>query len=81
MIYKKYFQSFCDAMDKKMAKGYETFGDKSYDRDGLSLIKEIQEELVDVAGWAQVRWGQLEELKKKERRLESVTHQTKSWEY
>ena len=59
MKYKIHFDKFIQHLDQRLKKGYHEYGDKSFDRSSNSLLNEIQEELVDVAGWAEIlysRW-------------------------
>lgn len=63
MKYKIHFPKFIQHLDQRLKKGYHEYGDESFDRSSCSLLNEIQEELVDVAGWAEVLYSKIEELK------------------
>lgn len=49
----------------RLAKGHDEYGDASHDRAAGDLIREVQEELEDVAGWSAILWAKLERLRGK----------------
>lgn len=55
---------FIGAVDRRMERSELTFGDKSYSREPLALLDEIQQELEDVAGWASILWARLDDVKR-----------------
>lgn len=63
MLYKKYFSKFIKALDKKMEKGFHEYGDKTFSRNILELLNEIQDELLDTCGWSNALWVKIEKLK------------------
>lgn len=65
--YQEYFQQLYD----KLKKGQQEYGNISFSRPGLSLIVEIQEECIDIAGWGYILWKKLENLKEKAKQIES----------
>jgi len=65
MKYKKHFNKFVKLLDERLKKGFEEYGDASFDRENIDLIGEIEEELLDVCGWSVIMFAKLEELRKK----------------
>jgi hypothetical protein len=64
MKYKKYFKKFTEELDDKLFKGYMQYGDKSFDLPPKKLIKELKQEVLDIAGWGLILWVRLEEMEK-----------------
>jgi len=60
---------FLVEVSRRMERAELTFGDKSYSRDPLELIREVKEELEDVAGWASILWARIDDI---ERALEAL---------
>ena len=54
---------FGAAMRQRLEQGRKTYGDRSFQRPPAELLAEIQEELLDIAGWGFIAWTRLEELK------------------
>lgn len=50
----------------KLERGAAEYGDASYQRSREELLGEIQEECIDIAGWAYVLWLKVEALKRAE---------------
>jgi len=69
MKYKIHFNKFIQHLDQRLKKGHHEYGDKSFDRPACELLDEIQEELVDVAGWAEILYSILEERKVKNKKI------------
>ena len=62
MRYKEHpadFDDFVRAVDARLAKGAQQYGDSSFSRPEDEIIRELQEELEDVAGWAFIMWLRL----------------------
>lgn len=64
MKFLRYYPDYEKALMEKMCKGHKTYGDKSFSMPMLQIIKEIEDELLDVNGWSIVLYGRLQELKK-----------------
>jgi hypothetical protein len=45
--------------------GAETYGDTSFGASPDKLLDEIQQELLDVSGWAFILWCRIQELQQK----------------
>lgn len=58
------FDEFSKILKLRLKKGYETYGDGSFDRSELELIREIEEELLDVVGWAYILWSRTQSVKR-----------------
>lgn len=56
-------EAYIAELEKRMKKGAAEYGDKSWSRDPIALLSEIQEELADVAGWAGILWGRMQRMK------------------
>jgi len=69
MKYKKYFSKFTKELDKKMLRGFEEYGDRSFNLPPDKLIDEIMEEVIDISGWGMILYARLQELKKKSNNL------------
>ncbi len=52
-------------LDERLRVGAACYGDKSFDKTEGRLLQEIQEEILDIAGWSYILWVKLERLKKK----------------
>ena len=50
----------------KLERGAKEYGDASFDRPRDELWGEIQEECIDIAGWAYVLWLKVEALKRRD---------------
>jgi hypothetical protein len=55
---------FISRLQDRVAQGDRSYGDHSFSRNPLALITEIQEELLDVAGWGFILWTRLEGIRK-----------------
>ena len=68
-MFRPYMRDFVDRLYRKCAAGEATYGDKSFTTSTDAGIREVQEELVDVAGWAMVEWIKLERLRESLKQL------------
>lgn len=57
--YKEYF----DELEKRLRAGAEEYGDTSFEKQNSRLIEEIQQEVLDIAGWSYILWKKLENIK------------------
>jgi len=48
----------------RLKVGAECYGEKSFDKTDGRLLQEIQEEILDIAGWSYILWAKIERLKK-----------------
>lgn len=55
----KYFEE----LEKRIERGAIEYGDKSFDKSTEKLLGEIQEEILDIAGWSYILWEKLERMK------------------
>ncbi len=76
MEYKKHFKSFSEAMgnrfkefidtmDKRMAKGYEEYGDGSFKLPPDELLREVEEEVLDICGWSLILYTRIKNIRNK----------------
>ena len=56
---------FFARVDQRLANGERVYGDASFERPTTELLGEIEEELLDIAGWSYVAWCRLVALKKR----------------
>ena len=56
-----YFEKLRD----RLRVGAECYGDKSFEKTNERLLQEIQEEILDIAGWSYILWTKIERLKSK----------------
>lgn len=47
----------------RLRVGAECYGDKSFEKTEGRLLQEIQEEILDIAGWSYILWAKIERLK------------------
>ena len=50
------------AMTLRLQKGHQNYGDKSFSRDPAELLREIQEELLDISGWGYIVWCRMNDM-------------------
>lgn len=53
------FNEFAARLRARLDRGAETYGDQSFERPLPTTLHEIEEELLDVSGWAFVAWVRL----------------------
>lgn len=57
--------AFLLLLNARLEMGAEAYSDVSFERPAMELIEEIQQEVLDMAGWGYVLWERLERLKVK----------------
>lgn len=67
-----WFQTFVARLRVKMERGALEHGDRSLTRDPEGLLEEIQDELLDVCGWAVFAAGKVEEMRLELARLKAA---------
>ena len=55
-------EDFFFAVNARMEKGAKEYGNRSFSEDPEKLIREIQEESEDIAGWSFILWRRLKGL-------------------
>jgi hypothetical protein len=65
-LWEQHWPSFATALCEKLARGAREYGDGSFERSPSELLGEIQEELLDVCGWAFVMLVRLKALENRE---------------
>ncbi len=63
MKFLQYWQPFRDRLLRRLKRGYEAYGDESFDKPLPVLVDEIQQELEDICGWGLITWAKLQHLK------------------
>lgn len=56
------FKEFRKQLKQRMLIGEEEYGGTSFDRHPTEIIREIQEELLDVCNWSFILWRRMENL-------------------
>ncbi len=51
-------QTFLALLNDRLHRGASEYGDRSFTRPVPQTVREVEEELLDVAGWAFVMWVQ-----------------------
>lgn len=54
---------FITQLHAKLDQGAREHGDKSFDLSSPALVKELQAEALDLAGWGWILWDRLERLR------------------
>lgn len=61
------FAMFAADLRRRLEAGAQEYGDRSFSRDPDELLREIDEEILDIAGWAyvlRVRLGRLRQARR-----------------
>ena len=58
------FPEFLDVLNTRLEKGRQEYGDSSFTRPSDELAREIEEELIDVVGWAFFLWLRIRNIRK-----------------
>jgi hypothetical protein len=59
----KPWDEYFKILEKRLEAGAKEYGNKSFDKSVNSLIEEIQQEILDIAGWSYILWEKLERMK------------------
>jgi len=62
MNWERDWYNFTEDMHVRMEKGQQEYGDTSFETAPKETVKEIQEELLDVANWAFILWRKIDKL-------------------
>ena len=55
--------SFARAVRARLERGRAEYEDRSFSRDPVELLEELQQEALDLAGWGSVLWHRLEQMR------------------
>ena len=72
MVKKTEWRTFLRRVEDRMEQGAKDYGDKSVHRPCQDLIEELQQELLDVAGWAAIMHARLERLRAQADKAEGI---------
>ena len=64
---------FASCVAARLEAGRREYGDRSFSREPRELIREVEEELFDVAGWAFILWSRIRDVRVA---LETLHHVT-----
>jgi len=67
------FPQFVALIKKRLKAGADAYGDQSFSRNPLELAEEIQQEILDIAGWGWILYHRLQQVKKALRDAEDKT--------
>lgn len=56
------WNAFMQRIHDRCDKGEKEYGDKSFSADPLTLVREIQDEIADIAGWGFILHARLERI-------------------
>jgi len=62
--YAEYWPQFNLAMQNRLVRGHQEYGNASFSRSEKELLRELQEEVLDIAGWGFILWVRLKEVEK-----------------
>ena len=62
-------ERFVARLRERLDTGAREYGDSSFRRPAVELLSEIQDELVDVAGWGLLLWTRIARLREQVSRL------------
>ena len=71
MILDRDLDAFIERLRVRLEVGARQYGDSSFRRPPGELLSEIQDELVDVAGWGLVLWTRIARLRERVERLDA----------
>ncbi len=63
--YLRHWPQFLEVMEQRLHTGFLEYGDGSFERPMRDLAGEIEEEMLDIIGWAFIGWCRLQALKPK----------------
>lgn len=58
-----HFNQFVAAVGARLEQGRREYGDRSFSRHPLTLLREIEEEIEDIAGWAYVMHRRVKQIR------------------
>ena len=59
--WQKHFSDFINTVATRLETGHAEYGDGSFTRSHDELTEEIEEEILDIIGWAFIRWVKMQE--------------------
>jgi len=68
--YKLLWLDFLEKLENRLEKGHREYGDGSFDKPLLSLVDEVEEEIMDQILWSFIGWSRLESLRGRIKELE-----------
>lgn len=54
---------FASLVAKRLEAGRREYGDRSFSKDPRELVREVEEELFDVCGWAFILWSRMHNVR------------------
>lgn len=57
------YGAFSAAIASRLAQGAQAYGDRSFSRDLGSLLGEIEQEILDIAGWSYILWVRIHTIR------------------
>ena len=59
--WEQHFANFIRTLGNRLEQGHVEYGDESFERPHDQLTSEIEEELLDIIGWAFIRWVKIQD--------------------
>ena len=72
MILDRDLDAFIARLRVRLEAGARQYGDHSFRKEPVELLSEIQDELVDVAGWGLILWVRIARLRERVERLDAA---------
>jgi hypothetical protein len=57
------FESFAGAVGRRLEQGRTAYGDRSFSKEPTELLREIEEELLDVCAWSFILWHRIRRMR------------------
>ena len=71
MRFKKRFDEFMEILHDRMEQGYKEYGDESFEKPLIDLLEELEQEVLDQAGWGFILYDKIQRLKKLVNKIDS----------
>ena len=68
--WKEFWRECVEELERRMAKGYRTYKDRSFDRPIYALLAETEEEILDQINWSFMAWTRVRSLRGRIQALE-----------
>ena len=60
---KEDFPGYCERIKARLEVGAQSYGDASFTRTPLELLEEIEQEILDIAGWSFILCHRVQKMK------------------
>ena len=59
--WERHFAKFIRTMSERLTRGHLEYGDESFSKPHDTLTNEMEEEILDIIGWAFIRWVKIQD--------------------